>query len=133
MTDQPRYYRNTPSGTIREYAACCPVEPACTPIVVLDPSDNADVQRLTDALVKVGYAVAENSSARRILDALLPPEPVTEPGGGAWAVVKDRDGDVWVRHEDGRWGFGAHEGSCDWSSLALRYGPLIVMREGIES
>lgn len=141
MTDQTRYSR-TPGGTVHVYTAgCCTDElPVCVPVVVLDPSDDADVERLAEALNKASWSPAAATWLERVhaaLTALLPPEPVTEPvtepGGGAWAVVKDRDGDVWVRHENGRWGFGAHEGSCDWKELVARYGPLTVVREGVES
>lgn len=120
MTDQTRYSRS-PGGLVHRYAAaCCDSGPVCTPVVVLDPADESDVERLRKVL-------ASYSDARSILDALLSPEPVTEPGGGAYAVVKDGEGDLWVRDKDGLWG----NSGCDWDMLVRHYGPLTVLREGV--
>lgn len=87
MTEPKRYCRN-PSGVVFRPSATEPTLPNCTPVVVLDPSDPADVLRLADALV--GVYAGDHAAALRILAALLPPEPVTDETFGPGDVVRDK-------------------------------------------
>lgn len=72
---------------------------AFRPLVVIDPEDREQVERLNDLL----WATVDNTTATADMQAALrefanpqPPKPAEPQGLGA--VVEDRAGALWIRH-----------------------------------
>ena len=78
----------------------CDVQPSsiayARPLVVLDPESGEDCRRLADALNDLdGAPVWLTQGAATLLRALAEPKPAEPTGLGA--VVRARDGRIWVR------------------------------------
>jgi hypothetical protein len=64
--------------------------------------------------------------------ATKPPQP--EEPTGKWAVVTDRDGDVWVRDErDPGYPWACGSSRCAWDVLQATFSPLTFQSPGVES
>lgn len=121
-------------GVAESYA---PITAEAHPLVVIDPEDREQVERLVDAYV-TEMSVDEHSGDHRgavlKMQAALrefanpkPPKPVEPTGLGA--VVEDVDGDRWVRTDDEGefWWHPPSRKSAKWAELrAVR-----VLSEGV--
>jgi hypothetical protein len=106
------------------------------PLLVIDPEDRDQVERLTVALfaevgaadLPDGYTANEVQAAIRSLLHPVPEEP-TEVG----RLVRDRDDELWVRYARGEWACLASRPGIDvrtWPELIAHYGPLTVLSPG---
>jgi hypothetical protein len=87
----------------------------CRPLLVLDPEDAEGVARLAEALRNVSgnlpiYADDVASALRSLLD------PKPEEPKGLGAVVRDREGRIFVRQVDGWWR-GEDPCSVNWPAV----------------
>lgn len=73
--------------------------PSARPLVVIDPEDREQVERLHDALAAAGYCEDFADRLQAALRELANPTPLKpdEPRG-LGAVVEDEDGFAYVRH-----------------------------------
>lgn len=90
-----------------------------------------EVYREEGLLMVGGIVLAHPSGAPGVLiEEVLNARP-TEPIGTA-AVVQDRDGDVWVRLDDGMFYLsGDLYTDLSWERLSGDYGPVTVAFEGV--
>lgn len=126
-----RYYLHN-NGVVRDSSACPGEGVYCMPrpVVVLDPEDREQVERLRRTFFESwsgcdGAADGAMSSALRSL--LLAEGDVDMPTDPA-ARVRDRDGDVWAR-QGARWGcLTTASAPQAWMDLVNVCGPLEVIR-----
>lgn len=116
-----RYYKSRATGAVHSF----PVDPRAryTPVLVIDPDDREAVERLHDALLGDYANLFTPIATADAIRSLLDPEPDEPKGLGA--VVKDREGLVWVRVNGhlGTWrrarGLGAAHRWSDWTDLDI--------------
>lgn len=98
------------------------------PLVVIDPEDREQVERLRLALDAevAGYVSsgATGIALRSLIEPPLPEEP--EPFG---ARVVDSASDEWARRRDGKWACLTSQAglSMPWAELVERYSPIEVV------
>ena len=115
--------------------------PGARPLVVIDPEDHEQVERLDHALQKVSGEATFSATSRFLQDALRefanPTPPKPEEPTGLGAVVEDVDGHLWTRgralanhwtRDDGH--FNNHAGS--WFKYA-EIDAVRVLSEGVQS
>jgi hypothetical protein len=103
---------------------------ALRPIVVIDPENDAQLERLAYHLARIGGDWPRDLGAvRMVLNAMIAPPKPAEPMG-LGAVVEDVDGERWVQFssKNGLW-WRNYQG---WNRRWTEFGPSVkVLSEGI--
>ena len=117
---EPRWMMNSETGTVhRDFSPCvCAGPPDCRPVVVLDPENDADADRLAAAMRRNVWTGLDDAAPLDLMKAVLldlAAPPVLKPAEptGLGAVVEDVQGERWVRVEHLR------ADGCPWR---IRYG-----------
>ena len=77
------------------------LNPTTRPLVVIDPEDREQVRRLLKLLVANKWVPGASHGLRDALREFADPKvPKPDEPLGLGAVVRDRDGDVWVRRDE---------------------------------
>lgn len=98
-----RHYMNPETRQVFRYKT---KSSAAVPVVVIDPEDRDDVQRVCDALYANGSRrfgveldwLDVQDALRSLIEPPAPPRPPEPTGLGA--VVEDEDGKLWIRTAD---------------------------------
>lgn len=128
------YYIAPKRGDIHKWVSgCCDGEPLCRPVVVIDPEDREQVERLTKAYCDARDGDNDLYRVSAILQAALrsliaPPKPEEPTGLGA--VVEDAEGNLWVQvYEKGLW---QRSDDRDVWTVWEKFSAVRVLSEGVQ-